>query len=59
MQRGNLIPCATDPAQHFVGALAQGAIATLNLHMDEGIAAGRHCRSILRHLLQEAGADLA
>lgn len=59
MQRGNLIPCATDPAQHFVGALAQGAIATLNLHMDEGIAAGRHCRSILRHLTIVSAQQLA
>lgn len=50
MQRGNVYPCATDPAVDFLGALAQNASATLNLHLDEGIAAGRHCRSIVRHL---------
>ena len=59
MQRGNLIPCATDPATQFIGALVQGASATLDLHMDEGIAAGRHCRSILRHLTIVSAQQLA
>lgn len=49
-QRGNVYPCATDPSTQFRGALAQNAFDTLNLKLDEGIAAGRHCRSILRHL---------
>lgn len=50
MQRGNVYPVSTDPALHFTGALAQNALATLDLPLDQGIAAGRHCRSIVRHL---------
>lgn len=50
MQRGNVYPTSTDPTRHFLGALDSNEGATLDLPLDTGIAAGRHCRSIVRHL---------
>lgn len=51
MQRGNVFAARTDPVVHFTGALAQNAIATENVRLPMAIAAGSHCRSILRHLV--------
>ena len=50
MQRGNVYPTQTDPAIHFTDALAQNVGEAESIQLDEGIAAGRHCRSIIRHL---------
>lgn len=59
MQRGNVYAVPTDPARHFRLALPTGALETLDLRMDEGLAAGRHCRSIVRHLTVVARQALA
>lgn len=49
--RGNIVAVRTDPAQHFTGALAQNAIATLDLVLPLAIGAGGHSRAIVRQLI--------
>lgn len=48
--RGNNVRVATDPEQHFTGALAQGEMALLDLRLPAAISAGAHCRAIIRAL---------
>ncbi len=50
MQRGSVYPIHSDPTLHFTEALAQNAYEVENIRLEESIAAGRHCRSILRHV---------
>jgi hypothetical protein len=50
MQRGNVYPVQTDPTLHFTDAIAQNAGELEHVRLEETIAAGRHCRSIIRHL---------
>lgn len=48
--RGNAFRVATDPALHFVDALATGERTTIDLRLPLAIGAGGHSRSVLRHL---------
>lgn len=70
MQVGQLIPVRTDPATQFTGALAQNAVATLNItrppttgmaagYLDPGLGAGNTVRSILRSVLIASVENLA
>jgi len=57
--RGNVVRVATDSTTLFTDALITTASETENVILPGAIAAGKHCRSIIRHLVVASVQQLA
>lgn len=57
--RGNVVRVTTDPLTRFTDALVTGAGEPENIPLPGAIAAGKHCRSIVRHLVVASVQQLA
>lgn len=57
--RGNVVRVATNSVTQFTDALITGAAENENVVLPGAIAAGMHCRSIVRHLVVASVEQLA